>query len=144
MHPSPNVPEKYFLYAEDDKDDQELLTEVIARLDPTMEVVCCNHGLELMQFLEDLPAGEHLPCCVVLDLNMPIWDGLETLSRLKKHASLKDLPVVMFTTSSAERDAQRSLALGAEVFLTKPLRQEEMEAAARQFSLFCQRAPTKK
>ncbi len=114
MRSTPIIPQRYFLYAEDDPDDQQALTDIMRRLDPSMSVVCCQHGLELMQFLEELPAGEHLPCCIVLDLNMPMWDGLETLARLKKHAELKELPVVMFTTSSASRDAQRSLELSAD------------------------------
>ncbi|MBA4166026.1 MAG: response regulator [Chitinophagaceae bacterium] len=141
VHPTPS---RYFLYAEDDPDDQEALTEMITRIDPEMSVVICNQGLALMQFLEALPAGEHFPCCIILDMNMPMWDGLRTLEELKKHHLFQHLPVIMFTTSSSGRDVNRTLALGAEAFITKPLREMELKQVANQFSLFCKRAPTKK
>jgi CheY-like chemotaxis protein len=138
------LPERYFLYADDDADDRDALVELIDRLDPGMHVATCTQGLELMQFLEALNPGDPLPCCVILDMNMPMWDGLYTLEELKKHPQYQHLYIVMFTTSSAPCDEERSMALGAEAFITKPLKQAEFEKVAKQFSLFCEKTPTKK
>ena len=138
------IPELYFLYADDDQDDREAFVELIGQLEPAMEVLTCKQGLELVQFLESLDAGDPLPCCIILDMNMPLWDGLHTLAELKKHPQYAHVSTVMFTTSSADRDVQRSMALGAEAFITKPLRLVEFENVARQFSLFCAKTPTKK
>jgi CheY-like chemotaxis protein len=139
-----DIPERYFLYAEDDPDDQLTLTDIVTRIDPGIQVICVDQGLALMQWLNELPVGANFPCCIILDMNMPIWDGLHTLEQLKKHFSLRDIPVVMFTTSSASRDVDRCLQLGAETFLTKPLKDHDMIAVGKEFSLFCNRPAVKK
>lgn len=117
--------------------DRELLADMMRRVDPTMTTQYCHHGLELMQFLENIPAGEYLPCCIILDVNMPIWDGMETLRRLKQHPEYAQLPAVMFTTSSSQRDAQRSIELGAAAFITKPIALEEVQKVSEFFFSFC-------
>ena len=131
------VPGKYLLYAEDDPDDQDVLREMILKIAPHVGLVTCPQGLALMQYLDALQPGEALPCCVILDMNMPIWDGMKTLEELKKHKSFKHLPTVIFTTSDSPRSAERAKELGAEAFVTKPIQQTQMEGVAKRFSLFC-------
>ena len=133
---SATVVHRYFLYAEDDVDDQELLTEMVASLDMDVALVICDQGLALMQYLEGLKRGDLLPCCIVLDINMPIWDGLRTLQELKKHAHFKQLPVLMYSTSNSSRDQERAKILGAEGFITKPASYEEMKAIITRFAPF--------
>ncbi len=65
----------YFLYADDDPDDQEFFRSMVKDLDPNLGVVVVNNGLELLQYLNHMDAGANMPCCIVLDINMPIWDG---------------------------------------------------------------------
>ncbi len=85
MHPE----HPYFLYAEDDRDDQQLFCDIIRSIDSRLKVVTCPQGLALMQYLEGMRKGDRLPCCIVLDMNMPLWDGLHTLGQLKKHPSFQ-------------------------------------------------------
>ena len=134
----PNPPDNvYFLYADDDLDDQEFFRSMINDFDPTLDVVIVNNGLELLQFLNKLNSNDRLPCCIVLDINMPVWDGIRTLKALKVEDSLRNLPVVMFTTSRSLRDNELCLQLGAKAFITKPVNQQEFQAIVHRFTDVC-------
>lgn len=128
-----SVPRYYFLYADDDPDDQLLFREIVRQAVPQYEVVVCEQGLELLQFLEARRPGDDLPCCVVLDMNMPIWDGIKTLRELKTHKLYKDLPVVMFTTSQSLRDKTLCEELGADGFFSKPVTHVDVERTIKAF-----------
>ena len=58
---------------------------------------------------------------ILLDLNMPRKDGREALKEIKADEELRDIPVVIFTTSKAEEDIFRSYQLGSNSFITKPV-----------------------
>lgn len=109
---------------------------MVSVVSPNVSVISCENGLALMQYLQGLGGGDQLPCCIVLDVNMPIWDGLRTLEELKKHAQFRHVPVVMFTTSSSASDERRSRELGAEAFFTKPVSEAAVQELAEHFSRF--------
>ncbi|MCA9432907.1 MAG: response regulator, partial [Candidatus Omnitrophica bacterium] len=69
--------------------------------------------------------GRGLPNLIVLDLNMPIMGGLEFLGALKSDPALRQIPVVVMTTSSERKDIERSYDLGAAGYMVKPLDHEE-------------------
>lgn len=140
MKHMPIPPENvYFLYADDDPDDQEFFRSMVGDLDANLEVVLVNNGLELLQFLNNLAEGERLPCCIVLDINMPIWDGIRTLKALKVEERLRNLPVIMFTTSRSLRDNELCLKLGAQAFITKPINHKEFENLYHRFADVCRK-----
>ncbi|TCZ70134.1 response regulator [Flaviaesturariibacter aridisoli] len=91
-----------FLYAEDDLDDYEALKEALAQITDKYELAHAKNGSEVIEYLE----GGHgpRPCLIVLDLNMPIMDGKETLLWLKGQPSFDGIPTMVFTTSSREED----------------------------------------
>lgn len=138
------VPEKYILYAEDDEDDQETLKETLPLVDPELEVIAVNNGLELIQFLDDLPADASTPCLIILDVNMPLWDGIHTLRALKSTDRYKELPVVMFSTSNDTKDIELSLRIGALDFVTKPVRHHEVENIIKRFAEYCNMSTSEK
>jgi CheY-like chemotaxis protein len=82
-------------------------------------VVEAKNGVEACQFLREAKITGTLPCLVILDINMPLMNGKETLKEIKKDEMLKSLPVVFFTTSSNPRDQSFSTEYGVE-FITKP------------------------
>ncbi len=134
-----NTAEKYLLYADDDPDDRETVIEILSEADPALRVVCVPDGRETMRFLDKLPAGTPLPCCIVLDVNMPIWNGLYTLEQLKASKQYSKLPVYMFSSSKARSDYDQSLSLGAEDFINKPIRLDEMKEVGGLFKSICNR-----
>ncbi len=106
---------------DDDPDDLYLIEHAFKCIMPSMVIKQLNDGEELLPSLEKAPV---LPRLVLLDLNMQRMNGFEALAELRTNASYKDLPVIILTTSDAEGDRRRSLALGADGFLTKPPSQE--------------------
>lgn len=88
------------LYAEDDQDDFEILHDAILQQTDQFELVAAQNGTEVLSYLERQPP----PGLIVLDLNMPVMDGKQTLRWLKEHENFKKIPVMVFTTSSREED----------------------------------------
>lgn len=92
------------LYAEDDLDDFDALKGALAQLTDKYELKWAKNGEEVVNYLND-PENVY-PSLVVLDLNMPIMDGKQTLLWLKSHSDHQDIPVMVFTTSSREEDVK--------------------------------------
>lgn len=88
------------LYAEDDQDDFEILKDALAQQTDQFVLKQAQNGTEVLSYLKQNPP----PGLVVLDLNMPIMDGKQTLKWLKEHPDYKNVPVMIFTTSSREDD----------------------------------------
>lgn len=124
---------RYLLYAEDDPDDQQYLLEVMQEIDPTAEVKLFNNGLELIVFLKDLRPEMAYPCCIILDINMPIWDGLRTLKAITADRHYRNIPVIMFSTSVSEADRQFAANAGARAYMTKSYQRTEFESTIRSF-----------
>jgi CheY-like chemotaxis protein len=107
-----------FALADDDADDAELFTEALAAINPGILCECASNGKVLLDKIRNRNAD--LPDIIFLDINMPEMNGWDSLTELKKHSSLKDIPVVMYSTSSTHRDVQAAKKLGANFFYTKP------------------------
>lgn len=97
-----NAPSKpVILYAEDDFDDYDAIKEALEQLTTSFTLIHVKNGQEAIEYLKE---NGHVPDLLVLDLNMPIMDGKEVLVWVKEEAGLKDIPVMIFTTSSREED----------------------------------------
>jgi CheY-like chemotaxis protein len=80
-----------------------------------------NSGRTALESLRD-PAARPLPDLVLLDLNLPGYNGLETLAELKADPELRCIPVIILTTSKSQDEINRCYELGAAAVLNKPLR----------------------
>lgn len=101
---------------DDDEDDRELFLIAAADLPYPVNCMCSYKCSDALQAFHN----GHLPDLIFLDLNMPKMSGKECLSEFKKDARLKNIPVIIFTTSSDSEDKKDILALGATDFITKP------------------------
>jgi CheY-like chemotaxis protein len=109
---------KRFLVIDDDTDDRELFTEALASVDP---VIACDQATDGAEALKWLTTKEILqPDIIFLDINMPVMDGWQFLTRLKKEEAYKHIPVIVYTTSSNLKDKRIADDLGALCFITKP------------------------
>lgn len=108
---------KKILLIDDDKDDQLNFCRCVNEIDPSMECLIANNGLEAMLHLRTINPKPEL---IFLDLNMPLMDGFEYLQKLKEQKIYNHIPVVIFTTSRNEEDMARSEKLGVSRFLIKP------------------------
>lgn len=131
--------ERYLLYADDDEDDKAILVEMMRRINPGIDVVTTENGVQTIKFLESIEDNQPLPCCIVLDMNMPIMNGTQTLETIKKNTLYKNIPVFLFSTSSNPSDVTITNKLGAEAFITKPYGQKELLEVCEEFADYCNR-----
>ena len=121
------------LWADDDYDDLQLMREVLAKKDKDFKIVEVHNGKEALDYLEK---GRDLPCLIILDINMPVLDGKETLSILKTTETYKDIPVVVFTTSESELDKLYCSRFNTEM-VTKPPTFTTLSTAMDKLLNFC-------
>jgi len=105
------------LYVDDDSDDCVFLKTSIEDSGKKADVICASDGEEAVQYLQSV-ANDALPSLIVLDLNMPRWDGKRTLQYLKSNPQLAEIPVVILSTS--EREKERCQQMGAVSYHIKP------------------------
>ncbi|WP_330279262.1 response regulator [Streptomyces sp. NBC_00569] len=126
------------LLVEDDAGDELMPREAFEdnKIGNTLHVV--RDGLEALDFL--YRRGEHAgaprPDLILLDLNLPKYDGRQVLERIKSDPDLNHIPVVVLTTSSAEEDILRSYKLHANAYVTKPVDLDQFILAIRQIDDF--------
>jgi CheY-like chemotaxis protein len=108
---------KNIFLAEDDADDQFLFTDALKQIDASIQCQIASDGRQAISMLKKMTK---LPEIIFLDLNMPLMNGFECLSKMKNDARLASVPVVIFTTSRNPEDAHATHQLGANVFLSKP------------------------
>ncbi len=114
------------LLADDDADDRMMATEALEESRLVNNLHCVVDGEELMDYLYHRgkytdPTSSPRPGLILLDLNMPRKDGREALEEIKADPELRQIPVVVLTTSQAEEDIYRTYDLGVNSFITKPV-----------------------
>ena len=124
------------LYVEDDLDDLFMVEQAFEKYNSDINIVHAKDGFEGLKYLNGLTENDPLPCLIILDINMPGMDGRETLIRIKQSIRFKDIPVVLFTTSSSDRDIYFARKWNAD-FITKPLVYSELEELAKSFTHLC-------
>jgi CheY-like chemotaxis protein len=111
----------------DDDDDDFLLTQKALKQSKLLNTLNrVEDGEKLLEYLRHEgqyadEAAHPRPGVILLDLNMPRKDGREALREIKSDENLRDIPVVVFTTSKAEEDIYKSYQLGVNSFITKPV-----------------------
>jgi CheY-like chemotaxis protein len=126
------------LLVEDNPADARLAREILAKGD--VEIVVARDGVEALAALRSADAA--LPDLVLLDLNLPRVGGLEVLAEVKADPVLSSVPVVVLTTSRADRDVRRAYELHANAYVTKPLGLAGLTETLRTFAAFWLRAAT--
>lgn len=129
------------LMADDDDDDRMFAQEALNENRLANDLHFVADGDELMDFLRHEgdfsdPATSPRPGLILLDLNMPNMDGREALEAIKAEPSLRQIPVVVLTTSTAESDIFASYDLGASSYITKPVTFDGLVTAMRQLGQY--------
>jgi len=113
------------LIAEDDDGHAELIVEGLRETGLKNEIIRFENGQEIWEYLLDalkdgMPVNgiEYL---VLLDINMPRMDGTEVLRRIKNYENIKNIPVIMLTTTDDPREIEKCYQLGCNVYITKPV-----------------------
>lgn len=108
---------KNLLLIDDDEEDQEIFMTATSSISNSIECVAVSDASKALQRLS---VKELNPDVIFLDLNMPVMNGQQFLAEIKKRDSLRDIPVIIFSTSSQPSTIQAMKNLGAHDFITKP------------------------
>ncbi len=129
------------LLAEDDEGHAELIRLNLERARVLVEVVHVTDGQEALAYIRrqgryaDRRQG---PLIAVLDIKMPVLDGVETLRQLKADARTAIIPVIMLTTTADPREVEHCCQLGCNLYVTKPVDHEQFCEALRELGMFLQ------
>lgn len=114
----------HIIMVDDDEDDIFIMRKELRKAGfSDNDFLALSGGPELLLFLKEREQQmdeELLPDLILLDINMPRMDGFEVLAQLKSDETVRDIPVIMFSTSSQKADLNRSFSLGAADYLVKP------------------------
>ena len=113
------ITNKPILLVEDDQVDTMTVTRALKEIHVTNPLVHLENGEEAVHYLQN-PVSEK-PCIILLDLNMPIMNGIEFLQVVKHDDQLKRIPVVVLTTSEEQQDKVNSFNLGVAGYMAKPV-----------------------
>jgi CheY-like chemotaxis protein len=128
------------LIVEDDANDVLFLQRALTKAGVRQSLRVARDGQEAVHYLAgDGPYRDReqfpLPCLVILDLKMPRKNGIEVLEWLRDRDDLKDMPVVMVTSSNEEGDKAQALRHGVEAYRVKPVSSEELLKLAGEIRL---------
>jgi CheY-like chemotaxis protein len=104
-------------YADDDQDDRDFFSEAFMEIDRSIICHTVSDGRKLLSSLGD---ANTLPDVIFLDINMPIMNGRECLAELKKDDRFREIPVIIYTTTSDYSEVKALYKLGAEGYIQKP------------------------
>jgi two-component system, response regulator len=114
------------LLVEDNQDDYEATCRAFKKANLANHIVWCRSGRDALDFMKQVGAHKDAsrgsrPGLVLLDLNMPGMDGRKTLEVIKQDETLKQIPVIILTTSADERDIGACYQMGANTYVQKPV-----------------------
>jgi len=125
--------------AEDNDEDFAAFQRIIERL-VSVRIIRCRDGEDVLSYLTHPPDGSNgRPSVILLDLNMPGTDGREALARIKSDPELRSIPVVVFSTSSNEKDIAYCYGQGANGYMNKPVNYTQFEQHVRGFIEYWQK-----
>lgn len=124
MYKDTSVKRSVLLVAEDDPDDQLLISDAFHRAEMKSQLVFVNNGNELLRYLRgvdrDTSQIGKRPSLILLDLNMPGKDGRQALKEIKQDPTLCSIPVIVLTTSMSREDIRNVYASGGNAYIVKP------------------------
>ena len=123
---------------EDDPDDEQLIKEALQQSELSLTIVHKKNGIDALQYLNDLKENNTtLPCIIILDINMPVLNGKQLIAILKNEEKFKEIPIVVFTTSSNGSDKDYCDRFNVSM-ITKPNVMQEFNSTVLKFLDHCQ------
>jgi CheY-like chemotaxis protein len=137
--PSPCLPQ-VILIVDDDKEDQILIQEGFEAGEVPRRYHTVSDGAEALEYLWRTgryapPVAAPRPDLILLDLHMPYVNGQELLAQVKRDEELKNIPIVVFTSSRQEEDVRFCYAAGANAYVGKPADFEQLRAILKSIEL---------
>ena len=115
------------LIAEDSATTRAFLVSLLEEIDD-FEIVEASSGFEALKLLPRRKFS-----LIITDINMPDINGLELINFVKSNVQYSSIPLIVVTTEGSERDRQKSLALGADEYLVKPINPTQLQELVRKY-----------
>ena len=125
------------LLIDDDPDDRMIIHDAMEILDSARIMKFAESGDQALRILETHASAGHLPCLIVLDLNMPKMNGTETLREIKNKKEFNGIPVIIYSTSINSLEKEKCMQLGADDYITKPISFRESQQTAEKLLQYC-------
>lgn len=109
---------KVLMIVDDDLDDRLYFINAVKKIDASYKCLEATNGLQTFQILRK---AKQLPDFIFIDINMRLMNGLDCLEKLKEDEQLRNIPVIIYTSSEYQENSDYSRELGAAYFLTKPM-----------------------
>ncbi len=129
------------LLVDDNRDDVELTIRALTEAKITNLVVVARNGVEALDYL--FGTGTHAgrdpaeqPVVVLLDIKLPLLNGIDVLKRIREDERTRRIPVVMLTSSTEQADVAQTYELGVNSYVRKPVDFESFVTATRQIGLY--------
>ena len=119
------------LVVDDNEDDYEAVARAFKKVGMTNPVSLCTSGQDALTFLKSQDRKDDMPVPIMLDLNMPGMDGFQALDHIRKDAAIRQIPVVVWTTSSNKKDIDTCYHLGANAYMQKPVIFDDLVESVR-------------
>jgi chemotaxis family two-component system response regulator Rcp1 len=109
------------LVVEDSPSDVRLIREALKETSVNVGITVARDGMEALEYLHGTERGVNMrPNLILLDLNLPKKNGREVLAEIKASSKLKQIPVVVMTSSHSDEDVAQAYSLNANCYVTKP------------------------
>ncbi len=128
---------KTVLCIDDDEDDRQFICEAINLADPTIRVIHAESGIKGVVMLKEMEDNKEVPCLIILDVNMPVMDGRETLVEIRKLDP--QVPVILFTTGimATTKELKELITKHHAELQGKPSNMKEIVAAVQKMLSYC-------
>jgi two-component system response regulator len=129
--------DRCILLVEDNEDDIDLTLHALNRSHLANDVIVARDGREALDYLQNARHREEgLPVLVLLDLRLPVIDGLQVLRTIRATEETRDLPVIIMTSSLDDADRLQSQLYGASAFMIKPGDYDQLTSAVKKLGLY--------
>lgn len=136
-----NYKELVILIAEDDDGHAELIKEGLLESGVCNNIIRFRNGEEAWNFLSGKGTNvrdKNKAYILLLDINMPLMDGIEVLEKIKTNTELKEIPVIMLTTTDDPREVEACYKIGCNMYITKPVKFDKLASILTRLGLFLQ------
>lgn len=133
-----NFKSLHLLLVEDNEGDVILTKEAFEESKVITDISIAKNGKQALDFLyrREQFINVSRPDLILMDINMPVYNGLEVLSKIKQDMTLKNIPVIMLTTSNSKNDIELAYLNHADSFIKKPLDMQELLEAVLKIEKF--------
>jgi CheY-like chemotaxis protein len=127
---------KFILLADDDPEDQEILQDILLKLEPSVDIHKVDTGKQAVDYLLSCPEDK-LPCLIILDYAMPVFNAAEVLEHIRHTAVLQPIPKVVWSSSRQPEHVRPCMEKGAMKYFAKPNKMSELTEIAGQMLAIC-------